>query len=145
MAMEQLEEDHMVQKHETIILLHPTTKPYSVSLSYTHMINCPPHLNIRGVGVSRQEITGIGNTGNLFGLFFMYWMRYRLSRTIVAVPTVITCGFLYSKYKLAYSICNHCPISSSVLILLNLKHSRINFQDTAGKKRYKWLADPKLS
>lgn len=25
MAMEQLEEDHMVQKHETIMLLHPTT------------------------------------------------------------------------------------------------------------------------
>lgn len=32
MAMEQLEEDHMLQKHETIMLLHPTTKPHLVSL-----------------------------------------------------------------------------------------------------------------
>lgn len=72
-------------------------KPFSVSLTNTHMINCPLHKNLR-VGVSMQEISRIGNTGNC----------YRLSRTTVAVPGVITYGFLYSKRKRAYSFCNHC-------------------------------------
>lgn len=137
MAAEQLEKDHMVQKtgdNHAVTSYHKILLFLSLSLlTHTQSIWSVAHqFRTRGVGVSRQQITSVENMGNQFGFLFMEWKRYRLSRMIVAVPTVITCVFLYSKYTLAYSICNH-PTSSTALTLLNLKHSRNGFQDSSGK------------
>lgn len=69
--------------------------------------------------------------------------RYRLSRTIVAVPTVITCVFLYSIYTLAHSICNLYPASSTVLKLLNF--IRHNSKEIMGvDPKLKTVTDPRL-
>lgn len=65
MAVEQLEEGHMVskktKKQETIMLLHPTTKPYSVSLFHTHK-----HTHAYGVqSIAHQFRTrGVGVVGS---------------------------------------------------------------------------------
>lgn len=52
------------------------------------------------VGVSRLQTTSIENMASLS------WTE---SWVIAAVPTVITCVFLYSKYTLAYCICKRWP------------------------------------
>lgn len=76
MAMEQLEEDHMVLKNsrQSRCYIVPQN-PFSVSLSpvLTHIVydQLPTSLEPEEVGGSKQQITSIGNMRNLFGFLFM--------------------------------------------------------------------------